>query len=216
MPVLAANTVISTAVTDLINALIIVPMLLHLRRILPRTEPEGRLWHKLLWLIALCSFLGFILHIYPWTYWPLTVIWVVLYAILLEGLHAFLSLPLRTFFGRAPSGRISLLLRSAEIVIFTVLIICLLLRRNPIRLCVLYGIAVAVPTVYFHCRLALRGHRGSRIFLLAFIPQIPGLVVQILRQSEHSFLGMDFNGIYHICLLASLIIFYFSARNWNK
>lgn len=216
MPPLAANTVVSTAVTDLVNTLVVLPMLLHLRRVLPRTQPQRYLWHKLLWQIAICSLLGFVLHIYPWTYAPLAGIWIVLYAILLDGLHTFLSLPLQTFLDGEPSKPVARLLRGAEFTMFAVLTLCILLHRNPIRLCVLYGVAIAVPTVFFHARLALRGHTGARIFLTAFIPQIPGLVAQIARRHSHSFLGLDFNGIYHICLLASLVIFYFAARNWSK
>lgn len=216
MPSLAANTVVSTAVTDLVNALAILPMLMHLRRILPRTSPQGHLWHKLLWQIALCSLLGFFLHIYPWTYAPLAGIWILLYAILLDALHSFISLPLQTFLDKDPPKPVSRLLRGTELVMFAVLTLCILLHRNPIRLCVLYGIVVAVPSVFFHTRLALRGHKGARIFLTAFVPQIPGLAAQIARRHTYSFLGLDFNGFYHVCLLASLVIFYFSARNWNK
>lgn len=215
MPPLAANTVVSTAVTDLINALVILPMLMHLRRVLPRAEQQGLLWHKLLWQIALCSLLGFVLHIYPWTYVPLAGIWIVLYAILLEGLHSFLSLPLQTFLDGKPSKPVSRLLRAAEFIMLAVLTLCILLHRNPIRLCVLYGVAIAIPAVFFHARLALRGHTGARIFLTAFIPQTPGLVAQIARQNAYSFLGLDFNGFYHVCLLASLILFYFSALHWQ-
>lgn len=214
MPPLAANTVVSTAVTDLINVLVILPMLAHLRRILPKTQPQGHLWHKLLWQIALCSLLGFILHIYPWTYPPLAGIWIALYAVLLECLHTFLALPLHTFLDGEPSKQVSRLLRGAESVMFSVLIICILLHRNPIRLCVLFGVAIAIPSVFFHVRLAMRGHKGARIFLTAFIPQIPGLILQITRQTAFSFLGLDFNGFYHMCLLASLVIFYFAALFW--
>ena len=216
MPPLAANTVVSTAITDLVNALVIFPMLAHLRRVLPRTESQGNLWHKLLWQIALCSLLGFILHIYPWTYVPLAGIWILLYAVLLDALHTFLALPLQTYLDGEPSTPVARLLRAAEFIMFAVLTLFILLHRNPIRLCVLYGVAIAIPTVFFHMRLALQGHKGARIFLTAFIPQIPGLTAQIARQHAYSFCGLDFNGFYHVCLLASLIIFYYAARNWKK
>lgn len=217
MPPLAANTVVSTAVTDLINAVVLLPLLLHMKRILPKDHPESRLWKQLMGLIALASFLGFLLHIYPWTTVPLTGIWIVLYAVLLEALHRFLLLAIHTHSGGdRPQKRTALFLRAAEAVILGALIFILLLDRNPIRVFILCGIILAICAFYLCARLAIRGHRGSRILLTALLPQIPGLTLQLMRQGEIGLWNLDFNGIYHLCLLVSIVIFYLASLNWSK
>lgn len=217
MPPLAANTVVSTAVTDLINAAVLLPLLFHMARVLPKEHPESRLWKQLMGLIALASFLGFLLHIRPWTTAPLTGIWIVLYAVLLEALHRFLLLSIHTYTGgNYPPKRASFFLRAAEAVILGALIFILLLGRNPIRVFILCGIILAICSFYLCARLAIRGHRGSRILMTALLPQIPGLALQLMRQVEFRLWTLDFNGIYHLCILVSIVIFYLAALNWNK
>ena len=217
MPPLAANTVVSTAVTDLINAVVLLPLLLHMERALPKNYPESQLWKRLMSLIALASFLGFLLHIYPWTIVPLTGIWIILYALLLEALHRFLLLAIHTHSGGdRPQKRTTLFLRAAEAVILGALIFILLLGRNPIRVFILYGILLAFWAFGLFSHLAIRGHRGSRILLIALLPQIPGLTLQLMRQSEIVLWNLDFNGISHLCILVSIVIFYLASLNWNK
>lgn len=217
MPPLAANTVVSTAVTDLVNALVILPLLLHMRHFQPKDRPETRLWQKIMGLIALGSLLGFILHIYPWTNLPLVCIWIILYAVLFEGLHTFLQLAIYTVSGGDhPRKQERLFLRGTEAVMLSALVIFLLLHRNPIRLFLLFAVVLAGYAFSFYIHLALRGHRGSRFLLAALLPQIPGLTLQFMRRSEFALWNLDFNGIYHLCILASIVIFYFAARNWNK
>lgn len=217
MPPLAANTVVSTAVTDLINALLILPIFLHMRAFLPSEHRSSLLWKKLMGMVALASLLGFVLHIYPWTYVPLVCIWVVLYAALLEALHAFLLLSIYTAYGGdRPRRRETTLLRVIELIMLAALVVILLFRRNPIRVFILFGLALAVPAFCFYIRLALRAHRGSRILLTALLPQIPGLALQLMRRSEIALWNLDFNGIYHLCIFVSIVIFYFAARSWNK
>lgn len=218
MPPLAANTVMTTAVTDLINALILLPMLLHMNRFLPQDHPESRLWKRLMGMIALSSLLGFVLHIHAWARVPLVCIWAVLYITLLDTVHAFLSLAIHALTGGdRPQKKGRLFLRAVELISWCVLVLFLLLGRNPIRLFILLAIGFALPALYVYARLARRGHRGARILLAAFLPQIPGLVLQLMRRGELALLWrFDFNGLYHLCVLVSIVIFYFSARQWNR
>lgn len=192
-------------------------MLLRMRVFLPSERPSSLLWKKLMGAVALASFLGFALHIYPWEPVPLVCIWVVLYAVLLEALHAFLLLSISTASGGdRPRRKDTMLLRVIELVMLAALTVILLLRRNPIRVFILCGIALAAPAFFSFTRLALRGHRGSRILLASLLPQIPGLVLQLMRRGEIALWNLDFNGIYHLCLLVSIVIFYFAARSWSK
>lgn len=216
MLVLTANAVLSTAFTDLVNALVLLPMLFLLRPVFSSDHPQGPLWHKLLWQIALSSFLGFILHIRPWPNGPLVGIWLVLYVVLLETLRTLLTLVLCTSLHKnALPPRTTRLLCVIQVMVFLILAIFLLCRQNPIRLFLLYGGVMAAISIGYLFRLARQGHRGSQIFLLALAPQIPGLALQFLRRGEFTLLGLDFNGLHHLCILLSLLILYFAAKSWN-
>lgn len=216
MLVLTANAVLSTALTDLINALALLPMLLLLRPVFSPDHPQGLFWHKLLRQIALSCFLGFVLHIRPWPNGPLVGIWLVLYVVLLETLRTLLTLVLCTSLRKdALPPPITRLLRVIQTMVFSILAIFLLCHQNPIRLFLLYGGTIAAISIYYLFRLARQGHRGSQIFLLVLVPQIPGLALQFLRRGEYALLGLDFNGLHHLCILLSLLILYFAAKNWN-
>jgi len=217
MPYLEANTVISTALTDLLNAIVLLPLLLLMHRHLPKGRPESRLWKMFMTMVALASFIGFVLHIHPWSRLLLICIWVPLYATMFQGLHSLLLLAIHTARGSTglrPGERS--LLQWIEGFMLSMLIVFLLLDKNPIRLFLFFGVALIVPSFYFFFRLALRGHHGSRILLTAILPLIAGLPLQIMRRSDVMLGNLDFNGIYHLCILISILIFYAASKKWES
>lgn len=217
MPYLEANTVLSTALTDLLNAIVLLPLLLLMHRRLPKGRPESLLWKMFMGMVALASFIGFVLHIHPWSRTPLICLWILLYIAMFQGLHALFLLAAHTVRGGAglrPGEQA--LLQWLESLMLLVLVLFLLLNRNPIQIFLFFGVALIVPSFYFFFRLACRGHRGSRVLLVAILPLIAGLPLQIMRRGDVMLWHLDFNGIYHLCILVSILLFYAASQKWQS
>ena len=218
MPAPEIGAAMTTAVTDLINALAVLPMVYSLRQKLPRSAPCTRLWLQLMISVCLASLLGFILHGFQWGNTGWVSCWAVLYIVLFECLNAFLCVGWRTYTrGRCPTRSQSLWLRLGNLGMYLLLMGLLLAGKNPIRLFLIYGILMAIPAFCFYAKLARQGHKGARILLFSFLPQIPGLFIQLTRTMAFTFIwAFDFNSVYHILLLGTILFFYLAARNWEE
>lgn len=217
MPAPETGAAMTTAVTDLINALAVLPMIYSLRRKLPSSADSTRHWLRLMVSVSLASMLGFILHAFQWGNTGWIVCWAVLYIALFECLNTFLCVGWNTYTrALCPTRTQSLWLRLGALAMYILLMSLLLTGKNPIRLFLVYGILIAIPAFCFYAKLALKGHKGARILLLAFLPQLPGIFIQLRRHLSFTFLfPFDFNSIYHILLLGSILFFYLAARNWE-
>ena len=59
-----ASVVPSTAITDLINGVILLAVFFLLRHYLPREKTESRYWLRFVLMASASSFLGYVTHIY--------------------------------------------------------------------------------------------------------------------------------------------------------
>ena len=85
---------------------------------------------------------------------------------------------------------------------------------NPIRIFVIYGFFVVIPAfVLFGILVHREEDKASKLVLAAFLPQVVGGIYMLCRIPEFKFIvPIDHNCIYHLCLLVSVIIFYYAAR----
>lgn len=218
MPVFNTGVQLSCALTDLVNSLLTLPFLLHLQKLLPESR-ISRLWLRVLVLVAAGSFLGFVTHGFLWSWRGWLINWAVLYPVLIAACNDFLRLGLVSFSGGRLPGRVLDRALNLAIPAMWALLMGLffLLHDEPIRVFITYAAAIVIPAFMFHIRLALRGHRGSRILLTAFLPLLVGAVLMMLRMGSFTLFGLPFdhNSIFHLCLMASIPIFYLAARNWE-
>lgn len=219
MPALNTGPAFTSAVTDLINSLLLIPILLSLRKKLPPEHASSRMWMRLLSLAGVASFLGFVAHAFRWKLTGYIFCWSVLYPVMLMVCNDFLRLGLyASSCGRLPSEALNRTLTLLALLCWAALIILFILRKDePILLFMVYAVATVIPGFCFHIRLALRGHRGARTMIAAFLPLLGGAVLMFLQTGSFVFiLPFDHNSIMHLCITFSFVIFYFAARIWER
>ncbi len=212
MPVLVPDLARATAITDLINGLVLVPMIVSLwgKR---ADHPLRQRWLHALGALSLACFLGFILHSVPMSRPAFLLCWAALYITFLAALNTFLCLGYHTYTQHPTPFR---WLRLVHLAMYLLLISLLLAGKNPIVLFVIYSALLAIPAFFFYGKLAWAGHKGARILLTTVLLQIPGIYIQVRRQLEFTlFWTFDYNSVYHILLLANLVVFYLAARQWE-
>lgn len=207
------------AVTDLITALATLPILFFLRKFDRKKDRGIALWRLLFALIGLTSLIGFVVHSVVWSVTVKRLIWVFLYAII--------YLLARTFFllchacresSPLPSRPVGRILDISMALAYLATVILLFTEINPIRIMVIYCIFPVVAGFVIVGIEAIREHRRYAVIMLsAVLPQLIGGVYQVTRSGAFTLVfTFDHNSIYHICLLFSVIIFYFAAKSYGK
>lgn len=213
-----ASVVPSTAITDLINGFILLIVFFLLRHFLSDNRTENRYWRQLVLMASVSSFLGCVTHIYLWSFGMMFLLWLVLNITIMETAHNFFMLGACTLSGGVrPSRKELLYLRLGELVVQLIMIGVMLARWHPIQLLVVFAVLLVIPGLYFIIRLALRGHKGSRILLCFIIPLIPCVVTQVLGLHEEIVFGsLNVDGLCHLFIMADIPIVYVAARKWNR
>ena len=173
MPEISAGAPMTTAVTDLITAVVILPLMLSLHALPCKDKTRQRLWLALFLSIGIGSFLGFIAHIFVWSTHIYSIIWVFLYAVLFQVLHVFLRLSLHAALGAQWLSKWRKGLISISVILLYLLTAALELAGiNPIRLFVVYCIIMAVPGLYLFAKTAIQKKvPGARTIWFSFLPQ---------------------------------------------
>lgn len=210
------SVVSSTAITDLINGFLLLAVFFLLLRQLPKDGMGRRHWLGFLLMASVSSFLGWATHIYLWGFGMMFLLWLVLCVTILETAHRFFMLGACTLTrGTRPNRRELFWLRLAELAALIFLIVAMLIRWHPIQPLVALAVLLVIPGLYFFVRLALRGHRGSRILLCFILPLIPCLVLQLMGLHEETVIGaLNVDGLCHIFIMIDVPIVYIAARKW--
>ncbi len=213
-----ASVVTSTAITDLINGIILLGVFFLLRHFLPTERMETRYWLRLVLMASVSSFLGYVTHIYLWSFGMMFVLWLVLNISILETAHSFFMLGACTISGGTrPNQKELRYLRLCELAVQLIMIGVMLARWHPIQLLVVFAVLLVIPGLYFIIRLALRGHKGSRILLCFIVPLIPCVVTQVLGLHEEIVFGnLNVDGLCHLFIMVDIPIAYVAARKWDR
>lgn len=213
---LASGAAMTTAVTDLITGIAALFLTIKLQRSRSKLHIHKKYWVDLFALLCGASILGFIAHAFLWAKTVYNIIWIFLYALLFETAIVFFALSICTFFGESKlSKKFTASIHAISFVIYAVTSVLPFFGKNGIRIFVVYAVLLALPGFALFALNALKNHhKGSMIFMLAFIPQIIGAVYQLMRRGEFRLIFIfDYNSIYHICLFVSIFIFYFAAKS---
>ena len=219
MPALQTGTQLTGAVTDLINAFLLLPLVFRLKKHLSREHVPSRLWRRLMTLLCVSNALGAVVHLFQWDFTGRFLIWFALYPMIFAVCNDFLRLALYSSSGGVhPRKKLNQGLNAALAVTWILLMVLFLVRRDePVRVFMVYTLVTVIPGFLFHIRLALRGHTGARLLLVAFLPLLFGAALMMLQTGSFVFiLPFDHNSIMHLFITFAIVIFYLSARSWEK
>lgn len=219
MPLLNTGTQLTGAVTDLVNTLLLLPLVFSLKKHLAREHVSSRLWRRLMTLVCISCALGSLVHLFRWDFTGRILIWFVLYPIIMAACNDFLRLALHSSSaGFHPRKNLNQGLNIALVATWALLMVLFFIRRDePIRVFMVYTIVTVAPGFVFHIKLAIRGHKGARLLLTAFLPLLFGAALMMLQVGYFVFiLPFDHNSIMHLFITFAIVIFYLSARTWDK
>lgn len=213
-----ASVVPSTAFTDLANGIILLVVFFLLRHCLPKERMESRYWLRFVLMASVSSFLGYVTHIYLWSFGMMFLQWLVLNITIMETAHNFFMLGACTLSnGTRPNRKELRALRLSELAVQLIMIGVMLARWHPIQLLVVFAVLLVIPGLYFVIRLAIRGHKGSRILLCFIVPLIPCVVTQVLGLHEEIVFGnLNVDGLCHLFIMIDIPIVYVAARKWAQ
>lgn len=212
-----ASVVPSTAFTDLANGIILLVVFFLLRHFLPAGNTGRRYWLGFVLMASVSSFLGYVTHIYLWSFGMMFLLWFVLNVTIIETAHNFFILGACTISGGSrPTQKELRNLRLCELAVQIIMVGVMLLRWHPIQLLVVFAVLLVIPGLYFVVRLAIRGHKGARILLCFIVPLIPCVVTQVLGLHEEIVFGkLNVDGLCHLFIMIDIPIVYIAARKWN-
>lgn len=196
---------IFTSITDLIDAIAAVAFLIVLRR---DKSTVARLWKVVMLSLAIGGIMGFTVHLLEWDKAVEDVIWVILPLPMCIACSMFSVVsvadvfprktkPTLIFFsslcGLSYAGLIALFFAGKKfLVIYTFYAV----------VCVLFSAAM------FGYSFVKTKRKSYLLYLLGILVEAPGGIVQAKRDLYFTFIWkMDFNTVYHLILLTTIILF---------
>lgn len=196
---------IFTSITDLIDAIAAVAFLIVLRR---DKSTVARLWKVVMLSLAIGGIIGFTVHLLEWDKAVEDVIWVILPLPMCIACSMFSVVsvadvfprktkPTLIFFsslcGLSYAGLIALFFAGKKfLVIYTFYAV----------VCVLFSAAM------FGYSFVKTKRKSYLLYLLGILVEVPGGIVQAKRNLYFTFIWkMDFNTVYHLILLTTIILF---------
>lgn len=196
---------IFTSITDLIDAIAAVAFLIVLRR---DKSTVARLWKVVMLSLAIGGIIGFTVHLLEWDKAVEDVIWVILplpmciacsmfSVVSIADVFPRKTKPTLIFFsslcGLSYAGLIALFFAGKKfLVIYTFYAV----------VCVLFSAAM------FGYSFVKTKRKSYMLYLLGILVEVPGGIVQAKRNLYFTFIWkMDFNTVYHLILLTTIILF---------
>lgn len=196
---------IFTSITDLIDAIAAVAFLIVLRR---DKSTVARLWKVVMLSLAIGGIMGFTVHLLEWDKAVEDVIWVILplpmciacsmfSVVSIADVFPRKTKPTLIFFsslcGLSYAGLITLFFAGKKfLVIYTFYAV----------VCVLFSAAM------FGYSFVKTKRKSYMLYLLGILVEVPGGIVQAKRNLYFTFIWkMDFNTVYHLILLTTIILF---------
>lgn len=196
---------IFTSITDLIDSIAAVAFLIVLRR---DKSTVARLWKVVMLSLAIGGIMGFTVHLLEWNKAVEDVIWVILplpmciacsmfSVVSIADVFPRKTKPTLIFFsslcGLSYAGLIALFFAGKKfLVIYTFYAV----------VCVLFSAAM------FGYSFVKTKRKSYMLYLLGILVEVPGGIVQAKRNLYFTFIWkMDFNTVYHLILLTTIILF---------
>lgn len=203
----------SSAIVDLLTTLVAIPLII----LLAKTQGDAirrKKWLHFLILMSVGNFIGFILHAFVHSELTVDLMWIVIYPIMACIEESLLLIALYDLTnGQKPTRKQKTILRSASIVVSIIAIIIGFFTVNEIRTIVIYAVLLDLPALLIFGYMAFKHkHKASQTLFTVFIPQLFGLYFQLTKSgSFHLIWDFNHDGIYHLCLLLSVVIIAISA-----
>lgn len=195
-----------TSITDLIDAIAAVAFLIVLRR--DKSTVARWLWKVVMLSLAIGGIMGFTVHLLEWDKAVEDVVWVILplpmciacsmfSVVSIADVFPRKTKPTLIFFsslcGLSYAGLIALFFAGKKfLVIYTFYAV----------VCVLFSAAM------FGYSFVKTKRKSYMLYLLGILVEVPGGIVQAKRNLYFTFIWkMDFNTVYHLILLTTIILF---------
>lgn len=203
----------NNSLIDLLTVLIILPLSLYLRKD-SKSSPIKKLWYLFFLLLGIADFLGFIIHAFNISELLFDIIWVVLYPIAFLICLVFLCIALNM---TKKDYADNIFLKRLLIIVTSILSIASTIvgffTVDEIRIFVLYAGIVGFISLFIVLISGIKNkYKSTLILFTIIIPQLFGFYFQITKTGTfHFILDFDHDGIYHLCLLLSIVIIFVSA-----
>lgn len=209
---LTCGTELTSACVDLATSVVAVPLIV----VLCKTKGNDTLrqkWTHFLLLMAIANFIGFVTHAFVMSYTTNCIIWIGLFPLMFCIAESFATIALYKWTnGKYPTKKVKTVMRSASIAMCVVSVVIRFFTKTVIPF-VIYAVAVDLPALVLFALLATKRRDKACRVLFAVIPvQLFGLYFQLTRSGTFRCIWtFDYNGIYHLCLLVSVVLIALSA-----
>ena len=213
--VFSKGTEFVTGVTDLLTGIILIPLIFVLMSKGKGKEITGK-WNAFLLSLSLGNIGGAVVHCVRWSVGTHNVMWLFLYIVMFAIVVFFLRLALFRFY---PGKFGSALYKTAFYLLTAVSYAAIILyqftgrEQYSIRIFSVYAAMFALPAFLIYAWNGVKhGVKSGIMLLVCIIPQIFGLYFQLVRKGSFTlFVTFDHDGIYHLCLLFTVLMCYFAA-----
>lgn len=201
------------ALTDLADAIAAV---IFIALIGKKSGVRVKLWKILMLSLAASGLLGFFVHGFAFVAPAKNYVWVVLSLLLCVTVSLFLLCALCALCGTEKIKKYALYVGIAGGAVYAAMMIASVFYKGYLMIFIVYAIICLVSALAVFVYLYFKTKSPAyALYSLAMIIQIPGGVVQT-RRDLVLWNFLDYNGIYHILLLISVVLLYFGFAKEGK
>lgn len=196
---------IFTSITDLIDAIAAVAFLIVLRR---DKSTVARLWKVVMLSLAIGGIMGFTVHLLEWDKAVEDVIWVILPLPMCIACSMFSVVSIADVFPRKTKPTL-IFFSSLCGLSYAGLIALFFAGKNFLVIYTFYAVVcVLFSAAMFGYSFVKTKRKSYMLYLLGILVEVPGGIVQAKRNLYFTFIWkMDFNTVYHLILLTTIILF---------
>ena len=194
-----------TSITDLIDAIAAVAFLIVLRR---DKSTVARLWKFVMLSLAIGGIIGFTVHLLEWDKAIEAVIWVILPLPMCIACSMFSVVSVADVFPRKTKPTL-IFFFSLCVLSYAGLIALFFAGKKFLVIYTFYAVVcVLFSAAMFGYSFVKTKRKSYMLYLLGILVEVPGGIVQAKRNLYFTFIWkMDFNTVYHLILLTTIILF---------
>lgn len=194
-----------TSITDLIDAIAAVAFLIVLRR---DKSTVARLWKVVMLSLAIGGIMGFTVHLLEWDKAVEDVVWVILPLPMCIACSMFSVVSIADVFPRKTKPTL-IFFSSLCGLSYAWLIALFFAGKKFLVIYTFYAVVcVLFSAAMFGYSFVKTKRKSYMLYLLGILVEVPGGIVQAKRNLYFTFIWkMDFNTVYHLILLTTIILF---------
>lgn len=194
-----------TSITDLIDAIAAVAFLIVLKR---DKSTVARLWKVVMLSLAIGGIMGFTVHLLEWDKAVEDVIWVILPLPMCIACSMFSVVSIADVFPRKTKPTL-IFFSSLCVLSYAGLIALFFAGKKFLVIYTFYAVVcVLFSAAMFGYSFVKTRRKSYMLYLLGILVEVPGGIVQAKRNLYFTFIWkMDFNTVYHLILLTTIILF---------